>query len=52
MFLYASDTHLWQTLHTVFDPFGTYRNIVLAVLYPFSNFSATYEEWKYRDPLI
>ena len=44
MFLYASDSHLRQTPHTVFDLLGTYKNIVRLVLYIFSNFYATYEK--------
>ena len=44
MFLYASGTHLKQAPHIFLDLLGAYKNIVLMVFYPFSNFYVTYEK--------
>ena len=44
IFLYTSDTHLRQTPHIVLDLSSISKKIVLLVLYPFSNFYATYEK--------
>ena len=52
MFLNASDADLRQTPCIQFLILRVLKSVVLVVLYPFFNFYATYEKWKFGHPPI